>query len=690
MKCYSLALGLVFVLSGCGDSPANSQSASVADGTTQFKRVVVLGIDGLDPDILQEAMERYPDRMQNFRALAKASDGIQPLGTTTPPQSPVAWSSFITGLNPGSHGVFDFIHRDPATYSELPGTQKPVHADDFSLPGSWKFPLTEASDSNRTGRAFWSVLGEQKVPASVWRMPINFPVERGLGYSFPGMLTPAIDSAYGQPTLYTTNPPLDRLTDSKVKRIQVRNGRVLTHLMGPANPFKDGEPSATVELDIFVDEQAGAVAIELGEQRVVLETGQWSVFLPVEFSLLPVGMNSMSGIVRFYLRSVEPELELYASPVDIDPINPVSPISDPEDASAELAQAIGLYYTQGMAEDVNGLKKGLLTDEEFMAQTELVFQERGRMLDFALDSYMGDQRGGLLFFYYSTVDLCAHMMWRHSDEQHPHHDRILAAKDSEWWSGREGSTWKDVLIDLYLKMDGVLGEVRSRVGDDTLILVMSDHGFAPYYRIFSLNTWLLENGYLVLKSGKSRELAMGHADFRKVHLRDAVDWTKTQAYGMGFNGLYLNLKGRESQGIVESGKPAQDLITELQTKLEAIRDDAPGWEGIRVVLAADPGSQAYSGSRVAEAPDLVVGYNSGYGNSDESSLARIPAAVLRDNLGGTFNGNHLMHPSVVAGTLLTNGVLARRGLKLEDVTAELFAQYGAKPETELDGQPFLK
>ncbi len=690
MKYFSLALGLVFVLSGCGESPANSQSASVVAGATQFKRVVVLGIDGLDPDILQEAMERYPDRMQNFRALAKASDGIQPLGTTTPPQSPVAWSSFITGLNPGSHGVYDFIHRDPGTYSELPGTQKPVHADNLSLPGSWKFPLTEASDSNRTGRAFWTVLGEQNVPASVWRMPINFPVERGLGYSFPGMLTPAIDSAYGQPTLYTTNPPLDRLTDSKVKRIQVRNGRVLTHLMGPANPFKDGEPSATVELDIFVDEQAGAVAIELGEQRVVLETGQWSVFLPVEFSLLPVGMNSMSGIVRFYLRSVEPELELYASPVDIDPINPVSPISDPEDASAELAQAIGLYYTQGMAEDVNGLKKGLLTDEEFMAQTELVFQERGRMLDFALDSYMGDQRGGLLFFYYSTVDLCAHMMWRHSDEQHPHHDRVLAAKDSEWWSGREGSTWKDVLIDLYLKMDGVLGEVRSRVGDDTLILVMSDHGFAPYYRIFSLNTWLLENGYLVLKPGKSRELAKDHVDFRKVHLRDAVDWTKTQAYGMGFNGLYLNLKGRETQGIVESGKPAQDLIAELQTKLEAIRDDAPRWEGVRVVLAADPGPQVYSGSRVAEAPDLVVGYNSGYGNSDESSLARIPAAVLRDNLGGTFNGNHLMHPSVVAGTLLTNGVLARRGLKLEDVTAELFAQYGAKPETELDGQPFLK
>ncbi len=675
---------------GCGQTPEAPEASPNGQQVPQYKRVVVLGIDGLDPDILQEAMELYPERMQNFRALANLADGVQDLQTTTPPQSPVAWSSFITGVNPGGHGVYDFIHRDPETYLELPGTQKPVHVDDFGLPGSWKFPLTEGSDSNRSGRAFWTVLGEQGIPASVWRMPINFPVETGLGYSIPGMLTPAIDSAYGQPTLYTTNPPLDRLTDSKVKRIKVRNGRVRTHLMGPANPFKEGEPSASVPLDLFVDEDSGSVAIELGIEHLVLRPGQWSVFVPVEFNLLPMGMNSMSGIVRFYLRSVEPELELYASPVDIDPMNPVSPVSDPVGASAELAQAIGLYYTQGMAEDVNGLKKGLLTDEEFMAQTDLVFNERGRMLDFALDAYMGDERGGLLFFYYSTVDLCAHMMWRHSDEGHPHHDPSLAAKDSQWWSGREGSTWKDVLIDLYLKMDPVLGEVRSRVGPDTLILVMSDHGFAPYHRIFSLNTWLLENGYLVLKEGKAKELAKGHEDFRQVRLVDSVDWTQTRAYGLGFNGLYLNLEGRESQGIVKPGEEANALIAEIKAGLEAVRDTAPGREGTPVVVTADPGIEVYSGARVEEAPDLVVGYNSGYGNSDESSLARIPSEVLRDNLGGTFNGNHLMHPSVVAGTLLTNGTLARKGLKLEDVTAQLFALYGAKPEVELDGQPFLK
>ncbi|MCA9000291.1 MAG: alkaline phosphatase family protein [Planctomycetes bacterium] len=652
--------------------------------------VVVLGIDGLDPDILQEAIQRFPDRMANFRRLIADGQGIQELATTTPPQSPVAWSSFITGRNPGGHGVFDFIHRDPKTYLELPGTQKPTHVSNMALPGQWKFPLTEAGDSNRSGRAFWSLLGDHGVPASVWRMPINFPVEKGSGYSIPGMLTPAIDSAYGQPSLYSTQPTVDLLTDPKVQRIQIRDGRVRTRLMGPPNPFMDGETTTSIPMDLYVDGDADSVAIEIGQERLVLKKGQWSVFMPVEFPLLPMGMNGLSGIVRFYLRSVTPELELYASPVNIDPLHPVQPVSDPAEASADLAQAIGLYYTQGMAEDVNGLKKGMLTDEEFMAQTELVFDERGRMLDFALDAYLQQDANGLLFFYYSTVDLCAHMMWRHGDEAHPHHDPQFASKDSTWWSGREGSTWKDVLIDLYLKMDVVLGEIRERVGEDTLIMVISDHGFAPYHRIFSLNTWLLENGYLVLKEGRDRELTLSDASHVPVRLADAVDWSQTRAYGMGFNGLYLNLKGREGQGIVEPGADAQELLTELKFKLEALRDDAPGREGARIVLTADRAADAYSGPRLAEAPDLVVGYNAGYGNSDESSLGRIPHRVLRDNLGGTFNGNHLMDPSVVPGTLLTNGTLARSGFRLEDVTAQLLSLFGVPAQADQVGRPFLK
>ena len=656
--------------------------------TQPHPRMVILGIDGLDPDILAKAMERFPDRMPNFRRLAAQGSGIQDLATSTPPQSPVAWSSFITGRNPGGHGIYDFIHRDPATYREVPGSHIVEPSSSIGLPGPWQFPTGGASESHRSGRAFWSVLADHGVPARVWRMPINFPVEPGLGLSIPGMLTPAVDSAYGQPSLFTTNPPIERLHDAKVQRIQVRQGRIRTQLQGPTNPFRDGNPSSVAALDGYVDPQVSALALELQGQRLVLQPGQWSRFVRVKFDLLPGGAQSVGGIVRFYLRQLEPEVEFYASPINIDPTDPIMAVSAPEGASRELAESIGLYYTQGMAEDVNGLKKGLLTDEEFMAQSKIVWNERNRMLDYALDEYMGQEGGGLLFFYYSTVDLCGHMMWRHGDVDHPDHDRQWAQQGSEWWSGRSDSRWSDVIMDLYLQMDAVLGEVRARVGEDTLIVVMSDHGFAPFHRLFSLNRWLWEEGYLVLREDFAPELEPGSPDYVPVHLAQAVDWSKTRAYGMGFNGLYLNLSGREEHGLVDPSE-RDALLDEIQAKLEALTDEAPERRGTRVVLAADRAETVYRGERLAEAPDLVIGYNAGYGNSDESSVGRIPYAVLRDNLGGTFNGNHLMHPSVVAGTLLTNQVLDRSDLRLEDVTAEIFHQYDVPLVEAPDGRPFL-
>ena len=159
-----------------------------------------------------------------------------------------------------------------------------------------------------------------------------------------------------------------------------------------------------------------------------------------------------------------------------------------------------------MAEEVSALKDGAFTDAEFMSQANLVYLERARMLDHALDRYVANDEGGLLFFYVSSVDLAMHMMWRHQDPEHPFFDAAIAREDSSKWSGREGSTWRDVVDDLYLKMDPFLGKVLDRVGDDAVVMIMSDHGFAAYRRKFSLNTWLLENGYLVLNEGRTREL----------------------------------------------------------------------------------------------------------------------------------------------------------------------------------------
>ena len=717
---------LVIAIPKRTDADPNAGAAHVKSGDLLHKPVVVLGIDGLDPDILAEVIEIYPERMENFRWLIEQADGIQPLGTSTPPQSPVAWSNFITGQDPGGHGIFDFIHRDLETRGPLGSTSVTEEGGHISLPGPWIIPTGGDSYSNRTGDSFWKILADNGVPADIWRMPANFPVEPSKGVSFPGMMTPALDSAYGECTLLTSNPGLKYdLGYKKVGTLQeAQEDEYIGTLNGPPNPMREypaDEPDKFEKLPVtvLVDRTANAAVIEVGKEKVVLQPGQWSHFLRVDYEMLPLGAMNLSGVCRFYLRSLEPEIELYISPVNLSPESPPAPVSEPSSASADLAEGIGLYYTQGMAEDVNALKNGVLADNEFMSQVELVYVERKRMLDYAIDRYLEDDEGGLLFFYFSTVDLACHMMWRHHDSAHPAHDPQLAAADSSAWSKRNGSVWADTVHDLYLRMDPVLGRVRERLGDDTTLIVMSDHGFAPFRRMFNLNTWLLEEGYLVLKDGEEKELPRNDPDHKKVHIffepevgedgeiawASKVDWTKTRAYGMGFNGLYLNLAQREKDNpqtpdIDESGivDPAQAeaLLREIKGKLEAVRDDETG---LRPILRCDLATDVYSGERLdnGEAPDILVGFNAGYGNSDASSTGRIPHEILEDNAPatfggklGTFNGSHLMAPEVVSGTLLSNKPVQEGQHRLEDLTVEILKQYGIDPPAQMKGHPVLK
>jgi len=684
--------------------------------STKHPRIVVLGIDGLDPELLQETIAKFPGGTRHFQALI-ARGGLHSLGTTTPPQSPVAWSSFITGLDPGGHGIFDFIHRDPVTRAALVSTTITEEPRALAVPFTdHELPLGGDPRSNRSGKAFWTLLAEHGVPADIWRMPANFPVESAQGWSFSGMMTPALDSAYGVSKLYTNDPSLQsKLAADRVVAIrEYEDGVVTTELVGPENPFEKlgahGErPRAKAAMRLLVDRTAeragqrvGALVVEVGERPLVLAPGEWSAFTRVKFSMLPHGVADVWGEVRFYLRKLDPTIQLYCSPVNIDPVAPIAPISAPKSASAKVAEAVGAFYTQGMPEDVNALKERMLSDAEFMEQAGLVHTEGDRMLGYALDRFLAQEDGGFLFFYFSGVDLCSHMMWRHADAGHPHHDGKLAAQSSEKWSGRAGSTWNDVIHDLHLQMDAVLGEVTARLPDDALLVVMSDHGFAPYYRKFSLNTWLLENGYLVLAAGEEKEKPRDDPDYHQVNIQvahdgsSAVDWSKTRAYGMGFNGLYLNLAGREgtehgeargAPGCVQPGADADALLAELKAKLEALVDPK---NGARVVLRCDRARDVYSGARVGEAPDLLVGYASGYDNSDPSSLGRVPREVFEDNLGGTFNGSHLMAPEVVPGILLTNGVVRAGDHRLEDLTVEILRRYGIAPQPGMKGHAVLE
>lgn len=661
-------------------------------------RLVVLGVDGMDPDILREVLERFPERTQNLAWLV-AQGGLNDLETSQPPQSPVAWSNFITGRDPGGHGIYDFLHRDPVTRGMTSSTTITEPTSMFGLFGG-------ATVSNRSGKAFWQLLAERGVPADIWRMPINYPPEPSLGWSFSGMMTPAVDSGYGEASFFTTDPTAKlRIAYKKLDdTLTERRGTIEAQLRGP-----DG---LTAPFTIHVDRtagEAGCAVVEIGTSTLVMRAGEWSDFVPVDFNtgfwvtlreVLGLEPN-IAGVARMYLRSLDP-LGLYVSAVNLDPRAPLAPVSEPAEAAVETADAIGTFYTQGMPEDVNALKDEIVSDQEFLQQTELVHVEGERMMDFALDRLLAREEGGLLFFYYSTIDLNCHMLWRHADPEHPFHDPELADDDISWWSGRTGSQFKDIVHELYVKIDPIIGEIRTRMdagGEPWDLVLLSDHGFAPYSRKFSLNTWLLENGYLVLKPGKDREQIAGRVPFAdQVDLltADVVDWSKTRAYGVGFNGLYVNLEGREGLGRHgEEGEPGcvkaserRALVLELKQRLEAEIDPA---NGRRVVLRADIAEDVFANKeRLDEAPDILVGYDFGYGNSDESAQGRITKEVLVDNdLPGTFNGSHLMSPDVVKGILLSTKKVREGSHRLEDLTVEILAHYGVEPIEGMNGHRVL-
>ena len=160
----------------------------------------------------------------------------------------------------------------------------------------------------------------------------------------------------------------------------------------------------------------------------------------------------------------------------------------------------------------------------------MVLEERLALFDYAVDNY----DDGLLFFYFSSSDLQSHMFWWDSDDTHP----IRSDAEAKKYFGH--------VHRLYQRLDQVVGDLMDRYGSQATIIVMSDHGFANFGRQFNLNSWLRDLGL-------SRP-ARVHVD------HDDVDWSQTIAYGLGINGLYLNLKGRERDGIVEPGEQREALL----------------------------------------------------------------------------------------------------------------------------------
>ena len=613
------------------------------------KRVIVLGFDGLDYDLTKSLIDM--GRLPNFAKLA-ASGGFSPLGTSIPPQSPVAWSTFITGLDPGGHGIFDFIHRDPTTMVPYLSTSK-TEASSRTLPiGDWQIPLSGGSvQLLRQGQPFWELLEERGIETTIVRMPANFPPSGTATRELSGMGTPDLLGTYGTFSFYTSEPFAfggRTLSGGTVYPVTVQAGVVRASLYGPDNPFRTVPEKITAEFTIYVDAERGAAKFVVGDEERILAVGEWSDWVPVDFDLR-VPMQSVRGMSRFYLKRIIPDIEVYVTPINLDPLAPAMPVSAPDDYAAELAAATGRFYTQGMPEDTKGLREGVFTRDEFLAQARLAGEENRRQYRYVLDGFTG----GLLFYYFGNVDQIAHMMWRARDAGHPAYD---AAADANY---------REVVDELYVGLDRIVGQTLDSLGAEDTLIVLSDHGFTSWRRSFHLNTWLKKEGFLTL-ANPSREDDPGFFG--------NVDWSRTRAYGIGLNGLYINLQGREVNGAVAPAD-RERVMNEIREKLLQTIDPATGERAITKVYRRD---DVYTDAGYFDrAPDLVVGYTKGTRGSDESALGGIPRDVIVDN-SDAWSGDHCMDHEAVPGVLLSNRPLRKAAPTLQTLAAAVLAEFGVE------------
>ena len=630
------------------------QEAYPCHATEGKKKVIVLAFDGMDPRIVREMFAK--EKLPNFKRLSETGS-FKDMWSSIPPQSPVAWSNFITGKNPGGHAIFDFIHRNPATYLPYLSTSETIPPKRTWKVGEYILPLSKGTVVlKREGKAFWEYLAEEGIPAMIFRIPSNFPpVECGVE-SVSGMGTPDLQGTYGTYQYFTTNPgdiPEDP-SGAELNVVRVVDGAVRSSISGPPNSFRKGSPTIKIDFTAWVDPENPVARIDLPGQKIIMEEGEWSDWIVLDFKPLAL-VPSVKGICRMYLKGVHPHFRLYVSPINIDPKAPALPIDTPSGFAKEIADAVGYFYTQGMPEDTKTLSNDTFTTEEFYTQSQLILKQRDRIFDYLFDRF----EDGFFFFYWSSTDQGTHIFWHLRDENHPIYDPVTREKLG------------DVIEEIYEKMDVTVGKVLDKMDEDTTLLIMSDHGFSPYYKGFNLNTWLLQNGYLVLKGGK-----------KTGSLFNDADWSRTRAYGLGLNSLYINLRGREGKGIVNPGREREILLRELAEKLQKIKDPQNGNSVIRRAHITD---EVYSGEHADKAPDIIVGFDWEYRIAWESALGDVTPDLLKVSE-EKWSGDHCGATEIVPAILFANKKIRIDEPHLYDLAPTILSEFGIPEPADMIGR----
>ncbi len=610
----------------------------------RFRRVVIMGFDGMDPELAERFMRE--GRLPNLAKLRERGC-FKPLRTTFPPISPVAWSTFQTGCNPGKHNIYDFLAPDRASYlpflssAQIKGPKRRLKLGKYSI------PLGRPQISGlRKAIPFWHYLGKAGIFCSVVRVPATFPPEKFAGVLLSGMCVPDLKGSQGTFCFHTTAVGEDSKYEGGVTMPFRRNGSALrSYIPGPEDPLaNDPMKELKAEFTVRPDTARGDAEIQIGSERFRLKVGEYSEWVPVKFS---AGLGfTARGIARFNLRQLTPEVELYVTPVNIDPQHPDLPISHPLTYAVYLAKLFGPYSTLGLAEDTWALNEHVLDDEAFLQQCYDNHADRENMFFDALEK----TPKGVCACVFDATDRIQHMFWRYLDQ----------------------ADKPDVIGEMYRRVDELVGRAMARVDSDTLFMVISDHGFKSFARGINLNSWLWQNGYLALRPGAAES-----GEWFK-----HVDWSKTRAYTLGLNGLYLNIQGREKFGIVKPGAEADALKQELKKKLDGLRDPQSGKTGISGVFLNDA---VYAGPYSVNAPDLIIGYADGFRASWDAVTGKVTSVVFDDNH-KAWSGDHCIDPRLVPGVFFSSHAVAEEKFGIVDLAPTILHLFGLPRPAHMDGR----
>jgi predicted AlkP superfamily phosphohydrolase/phosphomutase len=692
-------------------------SLALASAASGQQKVIVLGFDGVDARYTEQWMNE--GKLPNLARLRQTGT-FRPLTPTTPAQTPVSWSTFSTGIDPGRTGIFDFLRRDPKTYLPvfaafdetteplLLGKRNPIA---FAAAVLILFALLCGASAalgrrklamvliacgillapavffavqkyvpealpgvinRRQGIPFWEAAANKGKKATIVHVPVTFPAtDFHEGHMLSGLGVPDVSGRVGKPFYFTSELDFQRGGSNEfsidVVQLEDNRGVIQTQIQGPPNKLFGNPPYISIPMTITVAEDRNSIQIEVSEQKLTLKAGEWTGWVNFVFPFNP--LIKVKGISRFHLLSVQPEVKLYLSPINFDPrsLPPGFKVSSPSDWAPQLAKEHGPYKTLGWQIDTWAISEGFATEKIFWDDMEWTVAQSRKMFEALLQ-----RDDDLIVQCFEFPDRVGHVFWRIVDPKHPAYDAKLAAQ------------WGDALLRSYQLMDEIVGDaMKAAERKNALLLIASDHGFASFRKHVHYNTWLVLNGYMTLKTGvqvKDRNLEML---FDQGQFWENVDWSKTRAYAMGLGEVYVNLKGRESQGVVNPGPEYDALKKELQQKLVAMVDPETGERPVRRVVTRE---QAYRQFDPNMIPDLFVMNNDGYRVSWQTSLGGVPKQVFEPNK-AVWSGDHCsVDPEIVKGIFFTNRKLTTtRAPYIADVYPTVLGALGVAAPYTLDG-----